>query len=154
MLAILGTIETDLEKLPNAYLVINTINDVDAEAVFTDIAQAIKYMNRIALNSCSEVHDHKQNISFDDFNSTFNKHIRDSYSIVHVRHLDLTKPIYHLRSSRHFYVWKYPGECVTNSLDKWISVQEKYDLERNYKEVLERFTIPVNPELPDFLIEA
>lgn len=151
ILDIVRECETRLENAPPVYLL--EIGYNDTPIIFTDIAQAHKYVYREAINSehLNEiVKDGNIEMSVTAFSKYFDDNIHGACEILPLYHLDITKPVYYLRTPRTIYLGGDPKMCVTNSLQKWIDLFEgDYTLDSYDYEMLEKFTVKINPKLPD-----
>lgn len=139
------------------FLLLNTVNGKEVEALFTTKDKLITYMIRDAINMGIEtfienLEDEKEicNIEMNDdelFNAFLDyirDKINDNYEILHVSHLDHKTPIYVVRNGN-YRVYGKPEEYLTNSLQKWN--ESMVNMVSLYKEEIDKYIVKIDLEI-------
>lgn len=142
-----------LVKNLTGYLVVNTINGTQVEALFTSFDLAEGYLNRIVLNSASQCYwdscnDEENAPTEEGLNELVDAYIEDFYEILIVKHLDLAKTIY-VDQCGNYKCRGDPKEYLTNDEAHWIELANKRKLDRGAdKEWMKICTLKIDPSPP------
>lgn len=148
------------EKLDNtssrSYLVINTVDGLSVEAIFSSHEAAEKYLNRIAINFstdlyCENCKDAQTQPTEDGFLTFVREMISDNYKILHVHHLDLSNKVYKVQNGNYL-CYGETSKYLKNSVEEWKAENiSRFGTCANSfnKDWLEQCTVKINPPLPE-----
>ena len=97
-------------------LVDKMYEEIMVHGVFTSYDLAHKYMVRFAINYCIDKYtdiDQDEAKSIPEYYDFVDKHIKNTYEILIINHIDEKKPVYQIIIDEHF-VSGTPGQYLTN----------------------------------------
>lgn len=135
----------DFMTSPSLTLLVNTINGIQVEAIFTSKSLANQYMIRIAVNFAKALFVETGNEER-DFYSFAKEQMHRDFKLIEVTHIDSLSPIYMLQTFN-YRVHGQPVDFLTNSLDVWKKEYE-HDDTLSLDEWSETCIVTVDPPLP------